>query len=468
MKRNIITLFALLFSLFTYAESMHNVRMTVTPLKDNTTGQIVYDSCYYYYNAKNQVIWEQQSSIRYVYTYNAAGQRVRRDGYSWVEAYKKYVGIGYKEYEYNTDGTLKEDRTYKEVYNQPGVYDCKKIVYTKYDGDVAIEYSQYNNDVLWYNYQVTLTKNAKGQITKKVTKQQDPDTTLKRWVNYLTETYTYQTNGDIKTYTNTPDGKDASEATYYYADFDANYVPQSLTASCTDGVVTLKWDAVSGASQYLVTYDQFHVVVDGNSLQTVVPVGERTFVVQPIIDGAERNASTPVTINVTDATMLPITDLKAGAPYSTMEKPDEGDDREFYNIPLTWTIPEGHSDIKDIIVYYDSKVYGKGVATRVQNPAATNYILRVAPFEMAEWDSNGTPFKGINTPVYVAVEYFTGLSDKSNVVYVNPFDAITTAIKSTTVEAQPSSAASYNVAGQTVSTDYKGIVIKNGKKTIKK
>lgn len=452
--------------------STHKVIMTITPHTDNTTKETIYDTCHYYYNDKGYLVMTQQQTMRYVYELNAQGQPLVRHNYSWVEANKKYHDVGYETYEYNADGTVKTLCKYRPVYLGEG-YDEKKYVYNSYDGDVATDYAMYFNGELWYTYKATVTRNSAGRVTKIVVKETDPDKKVNATTTYRTDVITYQTNGDVKTYKTTPNSGSEEVATYYYTDLKGQ-TPQNISASQSNGYVTLTWDPVPGATSYLVTFDQTYVPVNGTSVKLTAQVGEREFFVQPLYGDVRGQVSASAKLTISDPGILPAYDLYAGNSYSRIEETESSNlkYREFYYIPLTWSLPNTTSEIDDIMIYYDSRTYGPDVQTGLRAvygdavKTLTSHELKIDPFEVAELDKNGELYKGIDTPVYIRIKYVSGLSDKSNVVIINPFDVIT-GISDVTANADKATAPMYNIAGQRI-TNAKGIVIKNGRKVVVK
>lgn len=463
MKKNL--LFAFLFSLFSFnSNSEASVHKIIKRVDLKTSSDGMDNNCYYFYDEKNNLIWIQESSVRYEYENNAAGQPVKRTTYSWVEYDKEYRKMGYETYSYYDDGNLKTLTKYNTNYAGKTIID--RYEYSDYQNGMAKRCEWYENDDLFYAYIKTLTIQD-GLVTKAVTSQYDPET--KRSKDYDTKDFTYINGYCIKEVTTTGSllTKKTATTTYTYTDLDATYAPSNFKVEENNGTVSLSWNAVPGATSYIVTYDQTRATgITNTSYSTAVNTGTRSFAVQAVINGVERNTATPVSTVIEDGGKLPITDLAAGQSYKTIEKPDAGEDREFYNIPLTWTLPEGHSEIKDIIIYYDSHTYGPDCYVKVGSNSAISYTLRVAPHEMAEWDDQGVPYKGINTPIYAVIEYVTGKSEKSNIVYVNPFGETSGISEISANQSQITNSTSFNVAGQQVSNNAKGIIIKNGKKSL--
>lgn len=450
----------------------HKVVMTVTPHTDNTTHETIYDTCHYYYNDKGYLVMKQQQTMRYVYELNEQGKPTVQHNYSWIEADKEYRDVGYETYEYNADGTISELIKFLPVYNGTG-YDQDKFVYTKYSDDIATEYKEYFNGSHWYNYQVKLTKNNAGKVTKIVTQQQDPDKLIKTWSDYRTDNITYQTNGDIKTYKTAKGSEEV--ATYYYTDLVDGSAPKNLKAEQQGKKVLLTWDKVADAASYIVTFDQTYVPVTGNSISVTAHVGEREFFVQSVYNVVRNRVSSSAKINVADPGILPAYNLASGEIYNKVEETESTTEkfREFYYIPLSWSLPQTSSTIEDIIIYYNSMAYGADVPVALSTiygddvKTLTNAELKIDPFEVAEKNAAGELVKGVDTPIYIRIKYNTGISEKSNTIIVNPYELIT-GIANTTVTTGNANNATFNLAGQRVGNDAKGIVIKNGTKQVVK
>lgn len=433
MKR-ILLLFLSLTAMLSYAQDAHK---TVSAVDQNK------DTHYYYYNTQNQLIWELVGTTRYEFEYNAAGQRTKRQTYLWVSNPGEYQKSNYETYEYDADGNVVKTTVMKKPWNKTDYEEDDVFQNYIYEDGFAKSWDNYYKGTLYYNFRNVLTKGDNGDVTKVVTERFDPDAPEKGWVTSNTLTYTY-------------------------ADLAAKYAPANLSIDSNNGNVTLNWSPVEGATSYVVSYDNERDTIKGSTTFSVIlGTGNRQFAVQAIVDGVERNASF-CNLSVQDPGKKAITDLVVGE-ITQVEEETESEDlktRTFYLIPLTWTLPEGHSVIEKFNIYYNSKAYGNNCSVSQVDPAATSFTLKIDPFEVAEWDENGNLSKGIETPIYVTIVYTTGESEKSNVVTVNPFKLLggeSTAISSLNVNL--GSEIIYNVAGQRISSA-KGIVIKNGKKYI--
>lgn len=390
----------------------------------------------YFYNDKGQLVWEIYGLNARIYVYNEAGQNTITTQYSWVAADNAYKAIQEETCTYDADGNLTEKN---KVENVGTIFEVKwTYKYYDYVNGIATYYDEYKNGSLYYMYKQLPEYDSSNRLVKCVVMYADPVD----YTNPTHETVSYDDKDKETTKTYGADGYVTEENdgkttyTYTYTDLKAEYAPANFKAEIVGNQTALSWDAVDGAQKYILTYEQKVEEVTGTSKTVTVGEGERWFAVQAVIGGVVRNASV-ISSTMTDAGKLPVTDLAVGEMTRSEEatESDKADSRVFYNIPLTWTLPEGHSEIVKIVVYYKS-VYGndsyKTVGETIENaegkedlvvlPNATSYTLRVDPFEVAEWDSNNKPYKGIDTPVYLRIVYTTGESEKSNIVYVNPFD----------------------------------------------
>lgn len=423
----------------------------------------------YYYNAQNQLFWEIYGTTRREYTYNEAGQLTSMQQKAWVSATGVYTLNQHETYEYDANGNMSK----KIIVKNPGSSFEVTWTYTYFDyvNGVATYYDEYKNGSLYYMYKQLPEFDAQNRLVKCVVMYADPD-------DYTNPTYgNVDYKGKDHEYTKTwaEDGTLAAEKDgkvtyeYIYTELDASYAPTGLKAESDNEVVTLTWNAVPGIDEYNVIYDQTVTLVHGTSFRTAVETGDRQFTVQAIIGDFPRNAATPVTATIVDPGKLPITNLAVGEITMTTEETEspKAPTRDFFNIQLKWTLPEGHSEVEKYYVYYNSTRYGKDTQVAVSDKDATSFTLKIDPDEVAEWDSEGNPVKGVETPIYMTVVYVTGESEKSNIVTINPYDKFYTSVKNVKGE-ELGSKSCYNLAGQLVNNAQKGLVIKNGKKVVVK
>lgn len=426
---------------------------------------------YYYYNADNQLFWELFGTTRREYEYNPQGQQTSMKQYAWVSAQNNYVLTVTEDYEYDAQGNMSKKTTVKNVGT---IYESQfTYIYSDYADGIATYYDEYKNGSLYYMYKQVPIFSARHRLLGCIIYYADPDDYTNPTHETVTfsgieteNSLTYDENGYI-----IKENKGKTEYNYTYTALGNSYVPANLTATDHNGTVTLTWDAVAGADTYIVSYDQERIEVNATTFTAIVGTGSRLFTVQAVIDGIERNAATPVQAEVEDPGKLPVTDLAVGNIYETVEETESEElgTRTFYNIPLTWSLPEGHSEVVKFNVYYNSTTYGEAFSVGVTDPAATSYLLKIDPFEVTEWDEEGTPCKGIDTPVFITITYVTGKSDKSNVVIVNPYKTLGHETSITSPSLLPStSTPAYNLSGLPVATPVKGIIIKDGKKYLAK
>lgn len=460
MKSLILTLS--FFPLLSYAQSAQ------TPIRALDSND---DTHYYYYNADNQLFWELFGTTRREYEYNPQGLPTSMKQYAWVSAQGDYTLSTLETYEYDAQGNMtKKDHT--RSIGTP--YEVKySYQYFNYVNGIATYYDEYKNGSLYYMYKQVPTYDSANRLTSCNIYYADPDdytNPTHETVNFTGKEaenkMTYDEAGSL-----IKENKGKTEYTYTYTELNKSLAPANLTATDINGKVTLTWDAVPNAEKYIVSYDQERIEVSTTTYTTTVNTGNRYFTVQAVIDGIERNAATPVLAEIEDEGKLPVTDLAVGTIFETEEatESEEWGTRVFYNIPLTWSLPAGHSEIVKFDVHYNSKTYGEEVPVPVVDPAATSFTLRVDPFEVTEWDEDGTPYKGIDTPIFITVTYVTGKSDKSNVVIVNPYKTLGHETSITSPSLLPStSTPAYNLSGLPVTPSVKGIIIKDGKKYLAK
>ncbi|MBQ0049565.1 MAG: hypothetical protein KBT12_04945 [Bacteroidales bacterium] len=451
-------------------EQLLKVEAVETNLKLTEDNQTTH---YYYYNEQNQLFWEQDGTVRRCYSYDAEGRVSEVIQYAWITASGNYTKTQRECYTYDADGNLSEkviDKTINNPYGAVWTY-----TYADYVKGMPTYCDEYKNGVLYYMYKLLPVFDAKGLLVKCTDLYANPDD----YTNPTHSTVSYEKVSSETTKKYDDKGLLIGEEVdktktfdYSYAGMKASYTPQNLMAQTSNDQVTITWDAVAGAEKYIVSYDQQRVEVGECQFTTAVGMGEREFTVQAVIDGVERNAATPVSTMVFDLGNLPVTQLSVGKVSETFEKTEStamGGVRQFYLIPLSWTMPEGHSAVQKFIVYYDSRTYGEGCSVGVQDANATSYTLKIDPYEVADYDENGNPCKGYDTNIAVSVLYSSGESEKSNTVTINPFNLIhaATGIRCAKVTATTAPAAAFTPAGLPAKTKGQGIVIKQGKKFVR-
>lgn len=458
MKQFFIALSAL-FTCFVCeasAQSEHKVSSAVD------SNEYTYD---YYYNAKNQLAWMDFGTTHRVYAYNEAGQLVEMKQYAWVDGLGEYNLLQTETYEYGADGNVSK----KTVEKKAGV---ETYEYSDYENGVAKKTKYNDRDKYLYDWRTTIEYNDDKTIAATRTEEFDYDYPEDGF--YKLEDYEYTYAGGYRAsetkiaYKFDGSVRSTLVTNFTYADFDAKYVPANLKAEC-GAQVTLTWDPVEGTNSYMVNCEGNSWQVEGCSFRTVLRTGSHTVSVRAEVDGLLRNASF-VDVDVVDPGKLPVATFAVGDVYETVEETEseEAPTRTFYNIPFSWTLPENHSEVVKYNIYYDSYTYGKDVPVAVTNPAATSYVVKLDPFEVAEWDEEGNLGKGLDVPFYMTVVYTTGESEKSEVIIVNPHRLLghegESAIQAPSIGKD---SRLYNLSGQRTSRA-KGVVVKAGKKFMMK
>lgn len=377
---------------------------------------------YYYYNGQNQLIWEQYSTVRKVYSYDDNGNSVNMSMYSWVEADKQFKLTRIEDYTYDENGNLASNTWVKSpgtAFEGGGSY-----TYSDYVDGIATRWNEYGKSGdLFYLYKTEVKKDAAGKVVSRTDYYADPDKDPNDFSGVEAEyTYTYNPDGTLLTET-----KGKTSTTYTYAEVNAAYAPTNISATNNGGNVTFKWSEVAGAEKYILSYDLRRVEVNGTEYNATLAVGNHPFTVQAVIDGQVRNCATPSSVDVRDPGIKPVESFTIGEVTRVVEKikADDGStfEREFFYVPLQWTLAQEHSPIVSYNVYYNSTRYGKDYRVAiVELDGATEYLLKVDVDELAEWNEDGELTKGVDTPFTLSVVYTTGESELSEPIIINPYE----------------------------------------------
>lgn len=461
--RTVLLALTTTFATTTFAQNAQEIIRAVDSNEDTHS---------YYYNEQNQLFWESYGTTRREYKYNAAGQCTEMNQYAWVAAEGNYSPTQKESYTYDAAGNLSQKVVDKSINNPFGAVWTYK--YFDYQNGVATYYDEYKGSSLYYMYKQLSEFDAQGHQTKCTVMYADPD----KYQNPTHETVDYKDKENEYTKTYNAEGRLTAEFNgkmsyeYQYTELSAAYAPKNLKAETGNGKIKLTWDPVAGAEKYIVSYDLKRIEVEGCEYSTAIATGERQFTVQAVVGGMERNAATPLSVTISDTGMLPISNLATGMVTETLEDTESeamGGKRLFYNIALSWSLPEGHSEVVKYILYYDSRTFGKDVMTGIVDPAATSYTLKIDPYEVADYDEEGNPCKGYDTNISISVVYTSGESERSNVVTLNPYNLIhgITGIRCTAPSAKTESTTSFTTSGLPASAHHRGIVIQGGKKYVK-
>lgn len=469
MKQLMVLLMGMLMCIGAQANDRKVTKVTTLPASSDDTES--YD--YYLYDAQGKLMWVQGISTRDVYTYNEKGLATMKTTLSWVPSDKAYKVVNTEAYTYDAEGKLTDMEQTKNV----GTSNERKYVYNdyKYEGEEPISWHMEDvraTTIYKYDYKVILEKDAAGRITSKQIEEYDYDYPEDGFCAYEGYTYTYKENGDIDTEVYKIYNYDYEKVrktenrTYTYSNLSASYVPTGLEAKVDSKSIVLTWNAVEGATAYAVTYDLEHVTVEGTTLTIKdIALGEHEFSVQAIIGGEEKNACQPVKASLLDPGMMAAENLQAGEPRQSIEETDNGK-RTFYIIPFTWTLPQGHSEIKEMRLYYTSAIMGT-IYQAVGNQNATSFELKIDEYDVRKTDANGKYTDGYDMEFYLTIVYGSGESEKSNIVKLNPYNVangIVDALNSISISKGENA---YTLGGMKATRDSKGLIIKNGKKILR-
>ena len=476
------------------------------------TDPVLYDYNRYYYNAQNVMAVERTSSQHMRYTYNADGTVKTRENMTFAGS-TPYVSTRYS-YEYDAQGNM--TKMTQESMNAEG-----KVTYTsgsKYSGYEKGEYTVMVNfsvtdgqEVDGYETRYKVVFNEAGQLVSKVQMNKNAETgewdqpntfTFNEYANGLlvkttsgyynataeagheydnvdtTISYEYNSDGTIKSrteVTKTARYEAEVEYRYSYAELGADFVVKNVTCDGTIGnnEVYVKWDAVSGAEKYIVIYDNSEAEVEGKT-EFITPLladGEHQVAVQAVVGGEKKNISEFVKVNVKDEGNLPMENFQVVA-AEKVDVESYGYVSQYYNLTLTWTVPEKASKITEYTVYVDkqngeswtpSTKYTMGMPEAEKqdsyndvNTWITNrnnfYWTTFEDYETNQdtWEQKSLG-KGPTCKIWMTATYATGESQKSNVVEVNVYDLANGANAVSAVKTVSQEAAEvYNLAGQRV------------------
>ena len=450
----------------------------VTRISSAATSESAESYDHYLYNPEGQLMWVQSSTsnTRDVYTYDAQGLLTQKTTLSWLSSDNAYHELNRETYQYDGAGQL--SRT-DQLTNIGSAYE-RHYVFTGYTYQDGKAMGWHMEDVRGdksyrYDYKVLLTRDGQGRILTEDIEEYDYDYPEDGFCAYEGHTYTYRENGDIDTevynkYNYSYDKVRKSETrTYTYSDLDAAFAPRGLKAEASGKTIQLSWHAVEGATGYVVTYDMERKEVSGTTFTaTDIAVGEHEFTVQAIVNGEEKNAAVPVIGTISDPGMLAAENLQAGTPRISVEETDNGP-RTFYIIPLQWSVPAGHSEIRDTRIYYTSAISGT-VYQPVGSPTATSYELKIDEYDVRRTNEAGDYTCGADMEFYVTLIYGSGESEASNILKINPYnvangldtpDAITVVGENGNAGEDKDA---YTLTGIRAGKAQRGIIIRNGKK----
>lgn len=483
----------------------------------------LYDYTRYYYNANNQNSVETTSSMHYRYNYNADGTIASRE--QWSNSGNAFYKSNVNAYEYDADKNMtKVTITY---YNADGeatsssgsLYEDYENGYYKVmknisaDGTVTYEthYKYTFNEANQITSSIQMTgaefdqpnlgtfyTYENGLLVKEFTAYYNASAAEgEEWSNVTSTTvYTYNSDNTINTSTVITDSRgmhNEVEWRHTYATMDPALIPQNLTADGTIGgnEVYLKWDAVAGASGYVVMYDNSVAEVEGKT-EFITPMlkdGLHYFAVQAVVGGEKKNLSDFVTTSVKDEGNVPMENFQVLA-AEKVEVESYGWISYYYNLSLSWDVPANASPISDYKVYvdkgdtwYPSTTYTSGMPEADKKETYNDVNTWVTDrqnfywttFEDTEWDADAGETKslgkGPDCKLWICAIYTTGESQPSNVVEVNIYNLANgeDGIVSVKTDNSKAPVEIYNLSGQRVNNliDGQVYIVKQGN-TVKK
>lgn len=452
-------------------------------LEDGTWGYVseklaeptLYDFNRYYYNSKNEQAIETTSWAHYRYTYNADGTVATRT--QWASTGGVFAVSNVLSYEYDADKNMvKSTSTY---YNAAGeVTSTSGSMYEDFVNGTARVMKNFGADgAVTYETHYELTFNDNKQLVSSIQltgaefDQKNLGTfytyeggkLVKEVIAYYTQgaeeghdwdnvqsttNYTYNADGTINTRTVITDSRGMHsevEWRYIYSDIDgATYTPQGVTADGTIGnnEVYVKWDAVSGATGYVVMYD--NNIAETDKAEFITPTltdGEHQLAVLAIVNGEKKNISDFVKASVKDTGNVPMENFKVLA-AEKVDIESYGYVSSYYNLTLSWDVPAGASAISDYTVYVDKQNGDTWFPSTKYTSAMPQEEMKDSYNDVNSWVTNRQNFywstfedtyydedtwqtvslgTGPTCKIWITATYATGESQKSNIVEVNVY-----------------------------------------------
>ena len=473
----------------------------------NKLEEAVYEtSNCYYYDSNNKMAVEANAYGHYRYTYNANGTIATKE--TWTTSNGAFYKSQLDTYEYDAQG-YDNTKISTESYNQAG-----EVTFTSgqlFEGYVNGQYQVMKNinaaGETTYEVHYELAFNEYNQLVSRIqlnknysTGEYDSKSLGEFYTydenNFLTEmtqayynpslgegnewstlqgktTYTYE-NGLTKTrteWTSSRYGVTEKEWRYVYSSMDVSLIPANVEAEALKGnLVKVTWDAVAGATAYVVMYDNNVAEVETTEFTTPLLVdGEHQVAVLAVVNGEKKNISDFTKVSVKDEGNLPMQNFQVlGA--EKVDYDNGGYISSYYELNMKWDVPTEASDITEYKVYVDfGSTYNAqtgytynltteektGVYNNV-NAWTTQYGFYWTNFENTEYDSdtyqNVSLGSGPDCKVWICAVYATGESAPSNVVEVNIYNLAQETMGVDVVDADEAEVEMYNLAGQRIYT----------------
>lgn len=407
------------------------------------------------YNKDNQLEVEINSTNKYMYSYNTEGKVSMKKAYSWNSTNKIWNLSSKTTYEYDALGqvirensfsttadTITSYREYSGYTN--GVYNSAKTM--NYNGTKFTYWNTYNlsfdNGLLVssvrYNQTSETTKTTLDSTVytynngKKVTAAlyiYNGSKFIDNTTGTYTETFEYNTNGDMTADILTSVSRYGNYVTYYeylYSDVNTDYAPTNLTvvaktgANVAPNLVTLNWSAStsSAVTGYRVVCDTIvSETITGTTYSTSSQGqnGTHHYAVIAVVGSELKNISNTATIVLSDPGVLPASNVHV------ISMSDKKESDGSYDVTIAWDAPQTNSTLTKYRVYYSTYSY----VEVTESPAVINIPSYVA--EGTDWNTGDT--YGLNVNLYVVAMYSTGMAEKSNTVVCNPFEKTVASLK---------------------------------------
>lgn len=429
---------------------------------------------YYDKNGVNSL--EISTYSKMLYTYNENGSMATKTYYSWnTNAGWQLDDYNCATYEYDAEGNL------LKVLNGSGSY----TVYADYkygefgkmdnfdkDGNSTysvtydMEFDSANRivkrDQLMadgsVNQRTTYTYDANGRLASDRTVYVGADGSE----TMPTEnTYVYNADGTVASYTTVSDSRWGLTTYKYvnkYVEMSASYVPQNVKAEAGENnTMTVTWDAVAGATAYVVLYDQQADTVTTTTLTTPSLLdGTHDVYVQAIVNGEGRNISDVASATVKDEGKLPALNFEVVSTEMTQD--DYGNIA--YNVTVKFTLPETSSTITGYNLFYGEGSYDN---TSIYEPTvegnAVTATVTLSQYAVCDYDYDIFEYvPRTSVPLSVVLVYASGNAEASNVVRWNFAENVTGIANVADAEGK-TPVAYYTVGGVKSSVPQKGISI---------